>query len=136
MFQHNLVMATTASRAKYSGGGKPPGSFSRLQWKQLYSLRIYKDKGIATSRLYQQLSHRFLNFSESPPIWTNLILDQGVCLSKNVAFKSPIISSLFGSSGKDSDFLYTNLLVYLRALSLYPYHGFWEDLVGLLLWLC
>ena len=62
VFQHNLVMATTASRAKYSGGGNLLVLFSRLQWKQLYSLRIYKDKGIATSRLYQQLSHRSLNF--------------------------------------------------------------------------
>ena len=60
----------------------------------------YKGKGIATSRLYQQ-------FESSLPqlfgITTNLNksdFGSRSLLSKNVAFKSPIISSLFGSFGK------------------------------------
>ena len=73
-------------------------------------------------------------------------------LSKSVAFKSPIISSLFGGFGKlsvlkktvililtqprISKSLYQNLFYPFTSLSLYPYHGLWEDLVGLLLWLC
>ena len=56
-------MTITASRAKYSGGGNLLAPFTPcLQWRQLYLQRVYKDKGIATSRLYQQLSHHLLNF--------------------------------------------------------------------------
>ena len=70
----------TAGRAKYSGGENLPVPFIPcLQWRQLVLIKIYKGKGIATSRLYQQLSYHFLNFRNHHQFEQIWFLDQGVC---------------------------------------------------------
>ena len=142
MLQHSLVMTITAGRAKYSGEENLLVLFySMFAMKTTLLIKNKKFIMVRESPLLVSINNWVIT-SSTFEITTNLNksdFGSRSLLSKSVAFKSPIISSLFSGFGKlsvlkkESDFILTQPRISKKSLPR-PFFTYYELILIFVSW--